>query len=94
MSEITDEQKLFIQRVKQVLTWRTDVDSGEMVEQRNPETGLQYCKHNLSIEGGITQNDLYAICNVVNATFKACKSSLRVNDSMGEFIPSIYTGKL
>lgn len=83
---ITKEQHLFIDRTIKVMAWRTDVEIGELIEQRRD--GEQYCKDHLSVKGGISQGDLETICDVVNDAFLKSGCDLMVSNSMGEFTPA------
>lgn len=83
---ITKGQRLFIDRVMRVMTWRVDVDTGELIEQRMH--GEQYCKDHLSVKDDILQGDLETICDVVNDAFLKSGCDLMVNNNLGEFIPA------
>jgi len=81
---MTPQQNYFIYHVIRALTWRLDVAEDGMVERS--ENGVQYCRTHLSYES-MTQKNLDLVCEAVNNLFIMCNSNLRIDNSMGEFIP-------
>lgn len=67
-------------KVCEVLKWRIDVESGEMIQDRlhtKTHMGFSFCAH--------VEYDV--ICDTVNKYFEMVDSKMRVGYSMGEFVP-------
>ncbi len=68
-------------RLKKAITWRLDVEQGEMIEAAG------YRKDYMGFKGSISQKELNAICEASGKIFEALGSDLRIGNSMGELRP-------
>ena len=76
-----------IKHLTTTLQWIEDQEKGEMIEAKHTD-GSRYCKSYLSFANTISQEELNAICKIVNKVMILKHSIWRVNNYMGEIIPN------